>query len=169
MFTRISTLGTSEEVYGKGKGDRKNAHLDDTADTAKTKRIADIKKAGLQPIIKVIARGLSENEALLVEKTLLWKLGKWTTNIASGSFKNKFLPHNTFHKDIPDFDFHNGIYYYNVGEGTHRNWDENSGSRVYFRRARELDGGTQCLVSILENCSGLSEKENRTVMSGSEE
>ena len=30
----------------------------------------------------------------------------------------------TFHKDIPDFDFHNGIYYYNVGEGPHRNWDD---------------------------------------------
>ena len=94
VYVYIDPRNFEEFYYGKGKGDRKNAHLDDTADTAKTKRIADIKKVGLQPIIKVIARGLSENEALLVEKTLLWKLGKWTTNIASGSFKNKFRPHN---------------------------------------------------------------------------
>ena len=78
VYVYIDPRNFEEFYYGKGKGDRKNAHLDDTADTAKTKRIADIKKEGLEPIIRVIARGLSENDALLVEKTLLWKLGKWT-------------------------------------------------------------------------------------------
>jgi uncharacterized protein len=72
----------------------------------------------------VIARGLTESEALLVEKTLLWKLGKWTTNIASGSFADKFRPHNTLHKELSGFDYHAGIYYYNVGEGVHRNWND---------------------------------------------
>ena len=43
-----------------------------------------IKKVGLDPIIKVIAKNLSEKEALLVEKTLIWKLGRTLTNISSG-------------------------------------------------------------------------------------
>lgn len=76
------------------------------------------------PVIRVIARGLTEKEALLVEKTLLWKLGKWTTNIATGHFADKFRPHNTLHKELSGFDYKNGIYYYNVGEGPHRNWDD---------------------------------------------
>jgi hypothetical protein len=124
VYVYIDPRNYEEFYYGKGKGDRKNAHLDDTSDTEKVKRIADIKKAGLEPIIRVIARGLKEDEALLVEKTLLWKLGKWTTNIASGSFKNKFRPHYAFHEEIKGFDFRNGIYYYNIGEGPNRNWDD---------------------------------------------
>jgi hypothetical protein len=72
----------------------------------------------------VIARGLTESEALLVEKTLLWKLGKWTTNIAPGHFADNFRPNNTLHKELSGFDYRNGIYYYNVGEGPHRNWDD---------------------------------------------
>jgi len=125
VYVYIDPRNYEEFYYGKGKGDRKNAHLYDTRDTEKTKRIAKIKKAGREPIIRVIARGLSEDEALLVEKTLLWKLGRLTTNIASGSFKSKFRPHNSFHKEIKGFDFQNGIYYYNVGEpGPHRNWDD---------------------------------------------
>ena len=124
VYVYIDPRNFEEFYYGKGKGERKNAHLYDTRDTEKTKRIADIKKAGLQPIIRVIARGLTQDEALLVEKTLLWKLGRWTTNIASGSFRSKFRPHYSFHEEIKGFDFQNGIYYYNVGEGPCRNWDD---------------------------------------------
>jgi hypothetical protein len=105
-------------------GSRKYTHLDDKSDTAKAKRIAEIKREGQEPIIRVIARNLTEKEALLVEKTLLWKLGKWTTNIATGHFANKFRPHNTLHKELSGYDYENGIYYYNVGESIHRNWDD---------------------------------------------
>jgi hypothetical protein len=98
--------------------------LTDISDSAKSKRIAEIKREGLTPIIRMIARGLSEQEALLIEKTLLWKLGKWTTNMATGDFADKFRPHNTLHKELPGFDYQNGIYYYNVGEGPNRNWDD---------------------------------------------
>ena len=82
VYVYIDPRNFEEFYYGKGKGDRKDAHLGDTSDTEKANRIAKIKKAGLQPIIRVIARGLKEDEALLVEKTLLWKLGRLTTNIA---------------------------------------------------------------------------------------
>ena len=124
VYVYIDPRNFEEFYYGKVKGDRKDAHLGDTSDTEKANRIAKIKKAGLQPIIRVIARGLKEDEALLVEKTLLWKLGRLTTNIASGSFKKKFRPHNTYHEEIKGFDYHNEIYYYNIGEGPHRNWDD---------------------------------------------
>ena len=114
-----------EEFYcGQGMGSRKDAHLDDQSDSAKAKQIAEIQREGLAPIVRVIARGLSKAEALLVEKTLLWKLGKWTTNLATGYLSDRFRPHNTLHKELSGFDFRNGLYYYNVGEGTHRKWDD---------------------------------------------
>jgi hypothetical protein len=46
--------------YGKGKGSRKQAHLLDTGESEKSQRIADIKKEGLEPLIRVLARDLSE-------------------------------------------------------------------------------------------------------------
>lgn len=124
VYVYIDPRNFEEFYYGKGVGSRKNAHLDDHSDSEKVKRIAAIQKEGLVPIIRVIARGLSEAEALLVEKTLLWKLGKWTTNVATGHFTEKFRPHNTMHRELSGFDFRNGLYYYNVGEGPHRNWND---------------------------------------------
>ena len=121
VYVYIDPRNLEEFYYGKGKGSRKEAHLGDQSDSQKSKRIAEIKKENLTPIIRVIAKDLTEQEALLVEKTLLWKLGKRTTNIASGYFADKFRPHNTLHKELSGFDYQNGIYYYNVGEGPHRN------------------------------------------------
>lgn len=123
-YVYIDPRNHEEFYYGKGVDSRKEAHLDDESDSDKAKQIAEIQKEGLTPIVRVIARGLSEAEALLAEKTLLWKLGKWTTNIATGHFADKFRPHNMLHKELSGFDFRNGLYYYNVGEGTHRNWDD---------------------------------------------
>lgn len=124
VYVYIDPRNYEEFYYGKGMGSRKDAHLGDISDTAKAKRIADIKREGLEPIVRVIARDLTEKEAFLVEKTLLWKLGKWTANIATGHFAEKFRPHNTLHKKILGFDFQRGVYYYNVGESRHRNWDD---------------------------------------------
>jgi len=124
VYVYIDPRNLEEFYYGKGKGSRKNVHLEDQTDSQKTKRIAEIKKEGLDPTIRVIARGLSEQEALLVEKTLLWKLGKWTTNIATGHFAEKFRPPNTLHKDLTGFDYQNGVYYYNVGDGSTRKWED---------------------------------------------
>ena len=44
---------------------------DDDSDSEKSRRIAAIQKEGLESIVRVIARELSEHDALLVEKTLL--------------------------------------------------------------------------------------------------
>jgi hypothetical protein len=70
----------------------------------------------------VVARGLSKHDALLVEKAYLYKLGKTLTNIASGHYADKFRPHDTLHVELPGFDYKSGIYYFNVGQGPHRQW-----------------------------------------------
>ncbi len=124
VYVYIDPRNFEEFYYGNGKGSRKDTHLEDQSDSQKAKRIAEIKKEGLLPIVRVIAKDLSEQEALLVEKTLLWKLGKWTTNISTGHFADNFRPHNTLHKKLFNFDFQNGIYYYNVDEGPQHNWDD---------------------------------------------
>lgn len=124
VYVYIDPRNLEEFYYGKGKGNRKDAHLTDKSDSEKTKRINAIKKEGLNPIIKVIAKELTEREAFLIEKTLIWKLGKTLTNKSSGHFAEKFRPHDTFHLDLAHFDFKNGLYYVNVGEGPHRCWED---------------------------------------------
>ena len=124
VYVYIDPRNFEEFYYGKGKGNRKSAHLKDLSGSSKSDRIQQIKRAGLDPIIRVVAKGLTEKEALLVEKTLLWKLGKTLTNISKGQLKAHFRPFNTMHKELPEFDFSNDLYYVNVGEGHARNWDD---------------------------------------------
>jgi uncharacterized protein len=122
VYVYIDPRNFEEFYYGKGKGNRKNAHLNEDTDSEKSKRIKEIYKEGLIPIIKVIAKDLSEKEAFLIEKTLIWKLGKNLANQSSGHYAEKFRPHNKMHQDLAGFDFNNGLYYINVGEGITRCW-----------------------------------------------
>lgn len=124
VYVYIDPRNFEEFYFGKGKGQRKDEHLNDAADSETTRRIAAIRKAGQKPIVRVVATGLSEHDALLVEKTLLWKLGRHLTNVASGHYAKNFRPHDTLHLELPRFDYQRGIYYYNVGESTHRDWDD---------------------------------------------
>jgi uncharacterized protein len=124
VYVYIDPRNFEEFYYGKGKGNRKNAHLSDDSDSEKTKRIQSIHKEGLEPIIKVVAKNLTEAEAFLIEKTLIWKLGRNLTNISSGHFQDKFRPHNTLHLNLNGFDYANGIYYVNVGECERRSWED---------------------------------------------
>jgi hypothetical protein len=124
VYVYIDPRNLEEFYFGKGRGSRKDAHLSDASDSEKARRIAAIQKAGRKPIIRVIARDLSEHDALLIEKTLLWKLGRQLTNVSSGHYSENFRPHNTLHLELSGFDYQCGVYYYNVGEGPHRNWDD---------------------------------------------
>ncbi|MCH7911036.1 MAG: GIY-YIG nuclease family protein, partial [Candidatus Hydrogenedentes bacterium] len=124
VYVYIDPRNFEEFYYGKGKDSRKTAHLSSKSDSEMTRRIGAIRQEGLEPIIRVIAAGLTEREAFLIETTLIWKLGKFTANVASGVFSGKFRPHDTLHVELSDFDYQNGIYYYNVGEGEVRNWDD---------------------------------------------
>ena len=124
VYVYIDPRNFEEFYYGKGKGNRKDAHLKDDNDSEKVKRIKAILKEGLKPIIKVVAKNLTENNAHLIEKTLIWKLGRNLTNQSSGHFAEKFRPNDTLHLDLAGFDFKNGLYYINIGEGLHRCWDD---------------------------------------------
>ncbi len=124
VYVYIDPRNFEEFYYGKGKGSRKDYHIYEDADSAKSRRIKKIKDEGLLPIVRVIAANLTESDALLVEKTLLWKLGSRLTNVSTGHYSEKFRPHNTLHKKINGFDYQNSLYYFNIGEGETRCWDD---------------------------------------------
>lgn len=124
VYVYIDPRNLEEFYYGQGKDERKFSHLKEDGDSEKIKIIKEIKKEGLEPIIRVVARDLTKEQALLIEKTLIWKLGKNLSNIATGSYSYNFRPHNKMHLELYGFDYINGIYYLNVGEGVHRNWDD---------------------------------------------
>ncbi|MEK9207328.1 MAG: GIY-YIG nuclease family protein [Patescibacteria group bacterium] len=117
VYVYIDPRNFEDFYYGKGKGSRRYAHLKDDSDSEKSQRIQAIQKLGLEPIIRVIAKDLAEREAFLIEKTLIWKLGRTLTNKSSGRFADKFRPHYSLYRDdLPGFDFKNGLYYVNVGQ-----------------------------------------------------
>lgn len=122
VYVYIDPRDFSEFYYGKGVGDRMRAHLHDSSDSEKAERIKEIKKCGMTPIVRVIAKDLAEDEAFLVEKTLLWKLGRSLTNVSSGKFKDKFRPHKTMHKELFSFDYQRGVYFFNIGDVSARGW-----------------------------------------------
>ena len=124
VYVYIDPRNFEEFYYGKGTGSRSHAHLQDVGDSVKVARIQAIQSEGLGPIIRSIARGLTSEEALMVETTLIWKLGRTLTNVASGRYVGRFRPMDTFHRRLARFDFENGIYYVNVGEGETRHWDD---------------------------------------------
>jgi hypothetical protein len=115
-----------EMLYvGKGKGSRKNAHRPNKAGTAKERQIHEIERAGLKPLIRVIAANLTNDQAYLVEKALLWQPGRWLTNDSKGHYAENFRPPNTLHLSLPGFDTARGIYFVNVGgNNAHRQWDD---------------------------------------------
>ncbi len=113
---------------GKGKGSRKNAHRPLKEGSKKETRLHEIKKAGIKPLIRVVAAGLTADQALLVEKTLIWQAGDILTNISGGHFAENFRPRNTLHLSLPGFDTTGGVFFANVGHWTHREWDD---SRKY--------------------------------------
>ncbi|SRR5713101_46083 len=144
VYVYIDPRNFEPFYYGKGQGSRQFSHLLDTKDSYKTKTINEITKEGLEPIIRVVAKGLTEEQALLVEKTLIWnsRNSRRLTNEASGHFGNKFRPPNTLHRKLPDFDYPNQVHYFNVGDGEHRCWEDNvtyaylgAGQRKAFRKA----------------------------------
>ena len=158
VYVYIDPRNHEEFYYGKGVGSRKGSHLFEQGESDKLTRIADIRSEGLTPIIRVIARGLTESEALLVEKTLLWKLGKNTTNVSTGHFKDKFRPANTLHKELSGFDYRNGFFYFNVGDGAHRCWEDyreysfiSAGQGSQWRRAICAFNEGDVFVAYLKN------------------
>lgn len=110
--------------YGKGRGSRKEAHRPN-GDSRIAKRIAEIMAAGEQPTIRVLACDLTEEQALLVESTLIWQAEGKTLNEVAGHFVSKFRPYRTLHRVLPGFDSSAKVYFFNVGDGSCRKWEDN--------------------------------------------
>lgn len=124
VYCYIDPRNFQEFYFGKGKGSRSHAHLLDQGASEKAALIKQIRAEGLEPIVRIIATGLTENEALLVETTLIWKMGKRLTNESAGYYARKFRPQNTLHRKLVGFDFSHRIHLFNVGEFEHRSWDD---------------------------------------------
>lgn len=78
---------TGEPFYvGKGVGERVLAHLGDVRDSAKTRRIAELRRNGQEPRLEILAHGLKDEEmAFRVEAAVIDVLGLGTlTNQVKG-------------------------------------------------------------------------------------
>jgi hypothetical protein len=60
---------------GKGQGNRIYSHLDDAEDCEKVKRIVELRKLGLEPVLEILKFGITEREAFLVESAVIKLLG----------------------------------------------------------------------------------------------
>ena len=60
---------------GKGTGARAVAHLEDRHRSPKTEWIQELKDMNIQPRIDILARNLSERQALRLERTLIDAIG----------------------------------------------------------------------------------------------
>lgn len=124
VYVYIDPRNFEEFYYGKGRGDRMYNHLNNKGKSEKDKIINEIISEDLEPIIKVIATNLSEYDALLIETTLIWRLGSSLKNINKGFFADKFRPRNTLHKNLNGFDFKNATYVFTIKESEHRCWED---------------------------------------------
>lgn len=124
VYVYIDPRTNAHFYYGKGKDDRRFYHLHEKFDSKKVKTINEIKSAGFEPLIRVVAKDLTEEQALLIEAALIWKSGEEVTNKVAGSFSAQFRKPNSLDIELPDFDYENGVYCINVGEGKHRCWED---------------------------------------------
>jgi hypothetical protein len=105
--------------YGKGTWDRKFAHFPARGKSEKANKIRRIERTGKEPLVRVIAADLTDEQALLVEETLIWKSreqGEKLTNEISGNYAESFRPSNTLDEELEGFDFSHQSHFFNVGE-----------------------------------------------------
>jgi len=125
VYVYIDPRNFEPFYYGKGKGSRSYAHENRDGDSRLAKRIQKINSEGEKPLIRVLASKLTEEQALLVETTLIWQADGRTLNEVQGYFAKKFRPRATLHRELPGFDCERRVYFFNVGDGPSRTWEAN--------------------------------------------
>jgi uncharacterized protein len=142
VYVYIDPRDLKPFYYGMGKGSRKDAHKFDRALGEKTKQIGEIRKDGEEPLIRVLAHDLTKEQAVVIEATLIWQFKDVLTNKINGALAKKFRPPKSLHKEIVSFDYDNRLWFFNVGDGPHRRWEDNirysyvgAGQKDMFRDA----------------------------------
>ena len=91
VYVYVDPRNGNPFYIGKGKGSRLFAHLEDTSETEKVARIAEIRQDGLEPHIDILRYGLTDSEAALVEAASIDLIGlENLTNEVSGFHEQSF-------------------------------------------------------------------------------
>ena len=76
---------------GKGKGNRVLNHLTEETISPKTDKIKSLQKEGREPVIEILRYGLTDNEASLLESSIIDLIGVVKlTNLVRGSDSKTF-------------------------------------------------------------------------------
>ncbi|MCY4042750.1 MAG: hypothetical protein OXF45_02935 [Candidatus Dadabacteria bacterium] len=86
VYLYIDPRNEKIKYVGKGKGNRYITHLKDRSESEKVKWLKELKSAGYEPRIDILARNLTEEQALLVERSVIDAIGvSELTNAVRGS------------------------------------------------------------------------------------
>jgi len=75
VYLYIDPRDESIFYVGKGMGTRATAHMDDATESDKVERIDELRLRGLEPRIDILARNLSEDVALVIERSVIDAIG----------------------------------------------------------------------------------------------
>lgn len=104
VYRLIDPRSSSIFYIGKGKGKRMFQHLNEMEDihsnTEKLKIIKEIQEAGYEVAFDVIADNLTEESSLLLERILIYRIGRKIFD--EGSLTN-IVPGGLWHKEAPLF------------------------------------------------------------------
>src|SRR5437879_3785120 len=104
VYCYIDPRNLEDFYYGKGTGGRSKAHLLAQGQSKMSARIRAIRAAGAEPTVRIVATGLTEDQAFWTEAALLWRLGKRLVNKKRGRDVAKFRPPDTMHTNLIGFD-----------------------------------------------------------------
>ena len=89
VYAYVDPTNLEIRYIGKGSGNRALSHLDSSEESEKFEWIQGLKTGGKEPRIDIIARNLTEENALLIERSLIDVIG-----LGHGKLTNKVRGHD---------------------------------------------------------------------------